>query len=347
MKKQFFLVLIFFLFPISQIVITNSAIAKTYQSPYPEVLQTSIPYQNIFYNFTPTNNNKTVSFSFSLAEFRDVTFADVLLEETGQLVSNVTITAHINGVNASNIHQESDLFDQEQFLFVLDDHAMLLPKNTNDLTFQITVNFRQAYAWEVFKHPYYMVRFDSIIIKTVNRQQVNANSSELNQSNSAFTALIFDPSYSIATQGVIFGNTSNVLSLFAYQLEFYIIMPKNMQSDYYLNISFSFDHEYSIRSINIDQFGLVSSSNTANGIRYTFRYINNTPSEDSLIKGVMQFNPKASGIYHIDISGNFFITKNFVLWPGSPEMDLFLFINASLIIPLIFLSKLIYRRLFY
>lgn len=349
MKKYCFLVCLILLLPFTSVIARNSPTnpPQTNQSPYAEVLQTNIPFQNIFYNFTSADNNKTINYSFSIKEFRDVTFADVLLEQSGQLITNVTITAKINGVKASNIHEESNLFDQEQILFVLDDQAMLLSQNTNTLTFTIIVNFRQPYAWEVFQHPFYKIRFDSISVKTVYRQQVNANSSQLNQSNSAFTALIFDPTYQLATQGVFFGNNSNVFSLFAYQLEFFIVMPKNMQSNYYLNITFSFDHDYSIQSINIDQFGLVSSTNNANGISYTFRYLNNTSSKNSLIKGIMQFNPKLSGIYHIRISGNFFITNNFVLWPGSPEMELFLFINASLIIPLIFLSKLIYRRLFY
>ena len=156
-----------------------------------------------------------------------------------------------------------------------------------------------------------------------------------------------DPKYHIATQGALLGNKSNVFSLYAYQLPFYIIMPKNMKSNYYLNISFMFNLGFSIRSINIDQFGLVSSSSAKDGIGYTFRYISNNISENLLINGMIQFNPKNNGIYHVVLEGNFFITNSYKIWPGSPEMDLFLFINATLIIPLLVLSKLLYRRLFY
>ena len=318
----------------------------TGQSPYPEILQVDLPIQTTFYNFTATANNMTIQRSFAIKEFRDVTFADVLLEQTGQLIAKVTITAQINGVNATNVHQESTLFDQEDALFILDDSAKLLPKETNILTFTITVDFKEPAVWEVFQHQYYSVRLDAIAIKTAYRQDVSVESSLLNQSNSRFTALIMNPEYQIATQGALLGNKSNVFSLYAYQLPFYIILPKNIKSNYYLNISFTFNLGFSIRSINIGNFGLVSSSKTKDGISYTFRYIKNDPSNQSLIKGMMQFNPKANGIYHVGIQGDFFITKNYKIWPGSAEMDLFLFINATLIIPLLVLSKLLYRRLF-
>ena len=289
----------------------------------------------------------TIQRSFTIKEFRDVTVADVLLEQTGQLVSKVTITAQINGENATNVHQESQLFDQEDALFILDDSAKLLPKETNILTFTIRVAFKEPAVWEVFQNQYYSIRFDAITVKTAYRQDVSVENSFLNQTNSRFTALIMNPEYQVATQGALLGNKSNVFSLYAYQLPFYIIMPKNVKSNYYLNITFTFNLGFSIRSINIDNFGLVSSSNTKDGISYTFRCINNSPNATSLIKGLIQFNPKNNGIYHVGIQGNFFITNSYKIWPGSPEMDLFLFINATLIIPLLILSKLLYRRLIY
>lgn len=341
MKKSF-IVFVILLFPMFYIVGPIRA-----ASSYPEVLETNLPFENIFYNFTASNNNITVQRIFNMSEFRDVTFADILIEQAGQLISNITLTAQINRVNATNTHIESNLFDQEKILFVLDDRAMLLAKDSNVLLLSIKVSFRKPNAWDGFQHKWYTIRFDAITIKTAYRQNVQAINSQLNQTNNAFTALIIDPSYQIATQGVIFANKSNVYSLYAYQLIFYIIVPKNMKSNYYLNVSFTFDQGFSLRSINIDQFGLISSSTTSAGISYTFRYISNNPSNQSLVEGMLQFNPKNEGMYHIGITGNFFITNNYKIFPGSPDMDLFLFINATLIIPLAVLSKLIYRRLFY
>ena len=319
------------------------------KSPYPEVLETDIQFQNIFYNFTEQNNSLSITRTFSMSEFRDVTIAKVILEEYGQLVANVTISVQINGINASNNHVESSLFDQETILFILDEHAMILPGNPNALTLHVKVHFRDPFAWEVFQHKQYMIRFDEIAIETVYRQNVTTQGSQLNQTNSQFTAIIFDPNYILASQGTLFANKSNIFSLYAYQLKFFILLPMNLESNYYLNLTFSFNSGFSIRSIHIDNFGLISSTTTDTGINYVFRYTlnNNSASTPSLATGLLEFNPKNSGLYQVAITGSFFITNNFKIFPGSPEMDLFLFINASLIIPLIFLSKLIYRRLFY
>lgn len=315
------------------------------QSTYPEVLESDVPFQNVFYHFNGTITNATITRTFTIKQFRDVTFADVLIEQSGQLVNHVTISAQLNGVNATNVHQESNLFDQENILFILDQQAMIIPKPTNTLTFFISVTFNQKAVWQYMEHQQYEIRFDAIKIKTAYRQQIDTTNQQLNQSNSKFTALIIDPTYKIATQGVLVGNSSNVGSLFAYDMNFYIIMPKTIKSNYYLNITFTFNLGYSIRAIFLNQFGLVSSQTVTNGISYTFRYISN--KDTPIVTGVLKFNPKSSGIYNVGISGNFFITNSYKLFPGGPEMDLFLFINASIIIPLLVLSKLIYRRLFY
>jgi len=346
MKKTIQLTLLIVLIGLT---LAHSTSQVSAQSTYPEVLETELPFQNTFYKFNGTNNNMTVQRTFSIKEFRDVTFADVLLEQSGQLVHSVIINLQLNGVNATTSHTESNLFDQEQILFILDEQAMIVPKTTNVLTFFITVQFNKPAVWQYMEHQHYEIRFDSIKIKTAYRQQIDVSSSQLNQSNSQFTAVIMDPSYQLATQGVLLGNKSNVGSLFAYDLSFYLIMPKTIKSNYYLNVTFTFNLDYSIRASNIDQFGLVASHDLANGngISYTFRYISNQANPPPIVSGVLKFNPKNSGKYNVGIVGNYFITDSYKLFPGGPEMDFFLFINASIILPVLFLSKFLYRRLFY
>ncbi len=317
----------------------------TAQSSYPEVLESKVPFQNVFYQFNETQSNMTIQRTFTIEQFSVLTFADVLIEQSGNLVDQITIKVQLNGVNATNDHQESNLFDQENILFILDDQAMILPKTTNILTFYVTVTFKQKAIWQFNQHQHYQLRFDAITIKTAYRQQIDVTNQQLNQSNSHFTALIIDPTYNLATQGVLVGNTTNVGSLFAYEMPFYLIMPKNIKSSYYLNLTFSFNLGFSIRAIFLDQFGLATSNSIENGMSYTFRYISH--KEVPLVKGLLKFNPKTAGIYNVSVKGNFFITNSYKLFPGSQEMDLFLFINASIIVPLLVLAKLIYRRLFY
>lgn len=311
---------------------------------YPEFLSVTLPFQNTFYNFDPNTNNMTITRTFKISEFRDVTFADVFIQQSGSLIDSVSISMKLNGQNAINKHSESNLYDQETLLFILDENAMIIPQAENTLTFFIFVSFKDKASWDYTSKQSYSIRFNTIRIDTAYRQQIDT-SSKLNQTNSQFTALIIDPSYQIATPGFI-ANSSNAYSLFTYNLEFYIILPKNIKSNYYLNITFDCNYPVNINSLSINQFSLQTYTKSDTKSSYTFRYVDNHYSS-SLVKGVLKFNPKNAGIYYIDLTGHYFITNNYKLFPGGPEMDFFLFINATLVIPLLFLSKLIYKRLFY
>lgn len=325
---------------------TNSLAQDTIPQTYPEFLEVNLPYENTTYLFNPILNNLTVQRTFKISEFRDVTFADLLIQQSGAHVDTVTISVQLNGVNATTMHSENDLLDLEPLFFILDDQAMILPKETNTLDITISVSFKEPNAWDLNKDQYYSIKFNQISIKTVYRQKINADISNLNQSNSQFTALLIDPNYNIATPGSITGNSSTLISLFSYDLPFYIILPKEMKSNYFINITFTFSSPIDIKAIFIENFGLVTSYQSDSAISYVFRYISNTDI-GSLSKGTFSFTPRQSGFYAITTRGYFFITDSYKIFPGGPEMDLFLFVNATIIIPLAVLSKLIYRRLFY
>ena len=326
--------------------IPGATAQSTIPQSYPEFLDVTLPESNTTYSFTPQANNSTITKTFQITEFRDVTFADVLVEQSGQHVASVTISVKLNGVNATKSHTENSLVDLEPLFFILDDQAMILPKEQNVLSFSISVTFNEPNAWDLNKDQSYSLIFRSITIKSAYRQSVNADVSTFNQSNSHFTALLIDPTYNIATPGTITGDKNTLLSLFSYDLNFYIVLPKEMKSNYFINLTFSYSSAIDIKSIFIENFGLVSSFQTDTGISYVFRYISNKDS-GSLSKGTFSFTPKQSGFYTFHLNGFFFITDNYKLFPGGPEMDLFLFVNATIIIPLVVLSKLIYRRLFY
>ena len=85
-------------------------------------------------------------------------------------------------------------------LFILDDKAMIIPKNTNILTFSISVSFNPKALWDFTSQQSYSIRFNAITIETSYRQQVPSDS-QLNQTKTLITALIIDPYYQFATQG--------------------------------------------------------------------------------------------------------------------------------------------------
>lgn len=342
MKLLIVLFVILFLllpcFPSTSVIETSST------TSYPEFITVSLPYDNTTYAFDPAYDNLTITRNFQISEFRDVTFANVFIQQSGYGINNVEISLQLNDQNATNNYVLSNLADQQSLLFILDDKAMIIPKSTNTLTFSISVSFNPKALWDFTSQQTYSIRFNAITIETSYRQQVPSDS-QLNQTNSQFTALIIDPNYQIATQGFL-SNKSNGFSLFAYDLEFYIVLPKNIKSTYFLNITISYNYAIDINSLSIDQFGLQTSSQSDSNATYTFRYIDSGQT-NSIAKGLFKFNPKSAGIYTFNIKGQFFVTNSFKLFPGSPEMDFFLFINATIIIPMVFLSKLIYRRLFY
>ena len=131
-----------------------------------------------------------------------------------------------------------------------------------------------------------------------------------------------------------------------YELDFYVILPKTIATNYFLNMTLNYNYQLDINSLAIDQFSLQTSASTSSNATYTFRYVD-TGVSTSIVKGVFKFTPKSAGIYTFNLGGQFFLTNSFKLFPGGPEMDFFLFINATILNPIIFLSKLIYRRLFY
>lgn len=313
-------------------------------STYPEFLEANLPYTSKTFHFNQTFSEMTIVKTFTISQFRDVTFADILIEQSGSNVNSVSFSVKLNGINATNSYSESNLFDRESILFILDAHAMILPKNPNILTFTVNVTFKEPNPWGFTKTQAYSFKFDEISIKTSYQQSISQITNQLNQSNSHFTALIVDPVYNLATQGSMLGNNSNFFSPFTYGMNFYVILPKELKNDYYLNISFSYASNIDIKAIFLKNFGLVTSNQNSNGISYLFRYIGgNNPG--SLSEGTFSFSPRSPGIININLQGYFFINDNYKIFPGGPEMDLFLFVNATIIIPLALLSKLIYRRL--
>ena len=343
MRKSFFL--ISFCIVIACCLTPSQRVASQQSDPsatYPEVISTSLPFVNTTFQFNSNITNLTLTRSFQISEFRDVTLADVFIQQSAQLVNSVTIFAQLNGQNATNTFIESNFADQRNILFILDAQAMIIPKSDNKLTFFISVSFKDRAIWDFTSHQEYSLRFNAITIKTVYQQHVPSNI-QLNQSNSQFTALLFDSSNQIATQG-FFNNIGS--PFFIYEVDFYIILPKDIMTNYFLNFTINYNYQLDVYSLGIDQFSLQTSAISSTNATYTFRFVD-TGVSSSVVEGVFKFTPKTAGIYNFNIAGQFFLTNSFKLFPGGPEMDFFLFINATIIIPLLFLSRLIYRRLFY
>jgi hypothetical protein len=309
---------------------------------YPEFLEVTLPFEDTLYSFNATHNNQTISKSFDISQFRDVTFIDLLIEQSGDLIGKIEISVQMNDINASNMYQDTNIFDQKKIFFLIDDKAMIIPKTNNILAIHVQVSFKDKNVWDFTKEQQYKIRFNDISVKTSYRQSIDSDTlNNLNESNSQFTALILDPSYQIPTQGLSTG-ANNILSVFTYSLDFYVIVPKEIQSNYYLNITINSNYEIDSKSIFLENFGLISSFSTDFGVSYSFRYISD--SDQAISKGVYKFNPKQAGIYYFDLQGYFFISESYMLFPGSIEMDMFLFFNVSIIIPVLFLTRLVYKR---
>ena len=92
---------------------TTSLIETSSTTSYPEFLTVSLPYHNTTYAFDPTHNNLTITREFQISEFRDVTFANVFIQQSGSLINNVVFSLQLNGQNATNNYVLSNLADQQ------------------------------------------------------------------------------------------------------------------------------------------------------------------------------------------------------------------------------------------
>ena len=326
------------------------------KSDYPEVLEYTYNYTfdydviTLDTTFSPFNHTSgSVEKTFPTTndfQLRDVTTVSVYCWINAYRVDNVTIIASLNGYQAMNHYFLTSIDYKQNLLFILDNNSSMVPPPINQFDLSVSVGFSKNHAYD-YKQVFWLCIF-GLTIRTAFRQNFG-DLTKLNEMNSHITALIINPTYDLMTSDILFNNTWFSLSKYDYTLDFLIIMPYQIEyykKGCYLNITFSYNYKVQILQIALEQFALISTTSHDYSVNYLFRYV--PGKTGSIVRGFIKINPRVKEYYHINVNGQFYIANEPVrIFPDSKEMELFLFMNVSIIIPVVLLSKLIYKRLGY
>lgn len=277
-------------------------------------------------------------------QLRDITTLSVYCWINAVAVTNITITAALNNIPALNHYYFSSVKFKQNLIFILDEKSSAYLLDTNSLNISASVGFAKKPAYQATQ--LFSLLVWSITIRTAYRQNFG-DLSNLNKTNSHVTALLFNPSYNLVTSDIYFDKIWFGFSNYDYIVDFILIMPyqvEQFKKSLYLNLTIRYDKAATIDQFFLEYFTLIQSSTTDNSISFLFRYV--PQKTNPLTRGYFKIHPQTSGDYHIKLDGQMYITNQKVkIFPGTKEMEFFLFVNVSVIVPLAMMSKLIYKRL--
>lgn len=325
-----------------------------HNSDYPEMLEYTFNYTDIG-NFAVNcpKDGFTSSASF-IQKFstngsqmlRDVTTIAVYVWTGPSMVDHANVSLSLNGHEARNSYYLTEFPAHLNLYFVIDDSAMILFNAENEINLTVQASFEHEPYWNSI---YLDFPVRGIQIKTVYRPRLG-DLGPLNETNSKFTAVIIDKKYIIPVNNyVLFNNTNNAVGLNYVMIYFLVVLPWDVEhftKNCYLTITIEYNLLLNILQFRLEDFTIISSTTKGNSVSYFLRYMRSKPS--GVARGLFEFYPRAQAVYHVNFNGQYFIANEPVkLFPESNEMGIALFINATLVIPLVALSKLIYRRFFY
>jgi hypothetical protein len=336
---------------------TTFSIESTFDDPdYPEFFEYDISTPDSFIFLRPSfNSSNYASYIFNSTiddiptsrpwYIREVTFISINYDQLLRNVETVEFFASLNNKNASTSCKINKFYDRDSCNLIIEELVLTYLQPQSHFKLNISVTFRQTtYPWE---HMIYGIHLLSLTLKSTERQYID-KPLPLNENNSRFTALIANPSYEFATGGTIFYNVTFYIKKFFYELRFMLIQPffsLNPKKNLMLNITFTSNYNLIPLKIQLQNYTMVSTVASQKSVNFLFRYTNLLETSFSL--GKLDLDIIDLGIHHIDVAGHFFITdKEEKIFPGDLEMNTFLFFNISVIFPIFFLSKLLYKRFF-
>lgn len=359
MQYKIFFVLLVLLVPVFNHAQQGLAQTVGPGNSYPEELDyfyNSSVFQSNSNLFLPYNHNQyrfTGSFEKNftkkeMPQFRDVTLVSVEFFCVEDIVDHYTISASLNGQNATNSYSFNGfgwgIF--RKMVFILDNSSHAMSLTNNILHFYIDGYYLKNLGWNYGYGSGFQIRIVTMTVRTAFRQSFS-DSGSLNASNSHITALLFDQSVLLNQRD--FYNTTDPIISTDYTIPFLLVLPQyieNFQKQIFLNITISSNQPITLSKFFLENFAIVASSVDSNSVNYLMKYVHYTT--ESLSTGSFHIHLGDTALTHIKLSGILYVSNEPVqVFPKSKEMGIALFLTVTLAIPVVLLSKLIYRRLFY
>ena len=287
---------------------------------------------DLLLEFTEENNNTIIEKEFVIPYFRDISYLEFQFDAVYDSLDIIDVVITIN----NKIMKESLIqttLDIGTYIVVLDSRAELgiqFPKNV----FSLQIN--TSYINRIFLDTdgYITLQIHKIALHTLYQNDpiplLSKEGVELRKE-----AIIIPDGYYSQIK-------SSFLNIYKNILYFQVVLPREINETYSFNLTLKTNVEVEYRSIFMEYFGIQQqkSGNLSHSVE--FQYISKISRPITTLR--VEIFPVAGKDFLLEVDGFFKLVENYEVFPVS-DFDMILFFMVTAVIPLLFLSKLFYKRL--